>query len=187
MKFILEGAGLFIYPLGLCSLVALYVIIERLISLRSGKVIPRRLSDAIVTGDISHYKGDLKTSAGRIISFYRHAKPDADALKAFAHLEITRLEKGMFLLDVAIAAAPLLGLLGTVAGLVSVFSGDGMPTQEMITRGVGLALSTTILGLSIAIPSILGSSFLYRKIDTLAAKINICVERLIDLKGKDKI
>lgn len=187
MDFILEGAGLFIYPLGLCSFVALFVIIERLISLRTGRIIPRKVADALVSGNLANYAGDQKTSVGRIIYFCKTSNPDCEAIKAYAQLEMSRLEKGMFLLDVAISAAPLLGLMGTVAGLVSVFSVSDMPSQETISRGVGLALSTTLLGLAIAIPSILGSSFLYRRIDTLCARINICVERLIDLQNNSKL
>ena len=96
---------------------------------------------------------------------------------------MTRLERGMFALDIVISAAPLLGLLGTVAGLVTVFaSGEASPTPEAISRGVALALSTTILGLCIAIPAIVGNSYLNRKIDKLCAQINICVERLIDIR-----
>lgn len=187
MDFLLEGAGLFIYPLGLCSFVALFVIIERLISLRTSRVIPHKVADALVSGDLADCDGDQKTAVGRIIYFCKASNPDGEAIKAYAQLEMSRLEKGMFLLDVAISAAPLLGLMGTVAGLVSVFSVSDIPSQETISRGVGLALSTTLLGLAIAIPSILGSSFLYRKIDTLCARINICVERLIDLQSASKL
>lgn len=182
MEFLIQGSGVFIYPLGLCSFVALYVVIERLISLRSSKVVPTEIANALISGKLLKYDADLKTSVGRILYFYKHSNPDAEAIKAFAQLEMSKLERGMFLLDVCVAAAPLLGLLGTVAGLVSVFAGDSIPSPEVITKGVGLALSTTIMGLSIAIPSILGSSFLYRRIDTLCAKINICVERLIDIR-----
>ena len=176
MDFILQGAGVFIYPLGLCSVLALYVIIERLISLRGGKIVPDGLAAALLAG--GNPAADNKSSLGRIINFFYEKSPNAEELKAFARLEMTRLERGMFLLDAAISAAPLLGLLGTVAGLVSVFSSEASLTQEAITRGVGLALSTTILGLSIAIPSILGNLFLSRKIDTLCAKLDICVEHL---------
>lgn len=183
MDFIIEGAGWFIYPLGLCSFVALFVIIERLIALRTSRIIPRNISNALVSGDIKNYDGDEKTSVGRIVYFCRNSDPDCEAIKAYAQLEMSRLEKGMFLLDVAISAAPLLGLMGTIAGLVSVFSVADIPSQETISRGVGLALSTTLLGLSIAIPSILGSSYLYRRIDMLCARINICVERLIDIRN----
>ena len=183
MKFILEGAGVFIYPLGLCSFIAVYIIIERLIALRNSKVVPRGLSNALISGKLEDYEGDLSTSVGRILYFYRHSNPDPDALKAFAQLEMTKLEKGMYWLDTVVSAAPLLGLLGTVAGLVTVFAtNEAVPNPDTISRGVGLALSTTIIGLSIAIPAIVGNSFLTRKIEKLNARINICVERLIDIR-----
>ena len=107
------------------------------------------------------------------------------ARKAFAQLEMTRLERGMFMLDIIISAAPLLGLLGTVAGLVTVFAtDDSIPSPETISKGVGLALSTTIMGLSIAIPAIVGNSYLNRRIDKLCARLNVCVESLIDIQAK---
>ncbi len=181
MEFILQGAGIFIYPLGLCSVAAVFIIIERLLSLRSGKVVPRKIEKLLFEGKLPEVED--KSSAGRIVSFYKLANIDDKALKAFAQLEITKLDRGMFILDIVISAAPLLGLLGTVAGLVSVFStSDGIPSPEVISKGVGLALSTTILGLTIAIPAIVGSSFLNRRIDKLAARLNVCVERLLSIK-----
>ena len=187
MKFVIEGAGIFIYPLALCSLVALYIIVERLVSLRESKVVPRQIAGALISGNLSETEGDLSTTVGRILFFNRNSNPDADALKAFAQLEITRLERGMFALDIVISAAPLLGLLGTVAGLVTVFAtNESTPTPEAISRGVALALSTTILGLYIAIPAIVGNSYLNRRIDKLCARINICVERLIDIRRGEK-
>ena len=183
MNFILEGAGVFIYPLGLCSLVAAFIVFERVFALRASKVVPRPLEEAVIMGKIPEISDGLEESSlGRMVYFCRTASPDSDAVKAFAQFEITRLERGMFLLDGLVSAAPLLGLLGTVSGLVSVFSGADMPTQESISRGVGLALSTTILGLAIAIPGILASSFLYRRIDTLGAALNVCAERLAAAK-----
>lgn len=181
MDFILEGAGIFIYPLGLCSFAAAFIIMERLISLRSGKVIPQRIEEALYAGRLPEVEG--KSSAGRIVAFYKDCTEDPDALKAFARLEVSKLERGMFVLDIVISAAPLLGLLGTVAGLVGVFaSTDGIPTPETISKGVGLALSTTIIGLAIAIPSIIGGAYLNRRIDKLAARLSVCVERLLHIR-----
>ncbi len=183
MKFILEGSGAFIWPLGLCSLLAVYIIVERLISLRMSKVLPRALARALFSDKPEEIKGDKKSTVGRIVLFDRESNPDPEALKAFANFEMGKLERGMFWLDVVISAAPLLGLLGTVAGLVTVFA-EATPSPETISRGVGLALSTTIIGLSIAIPSIAGNSYLNNRIDTLCSKINLCVERLIAIRGK---
>ena len=187
MKFILEGAGVFIYPLGLCSFLALFIIIERLVSLRDAKVLPREVANSLISGRLPQISDDFASSIGRILYFFKTSKPDPEALKAFAQLEMMRLERGMFWLDVVVSAAPLLGLLGTVAGLVAVFASDSaLPTPETISRGVGLALSTTIIGLSIAIPAIVGNSYLNRKIDKLCARLNICVERLIDIRSCEK-
>ena len=169
MDFLLQGAGVFIYPLGLCSVIALYVILERLISLRISNVVPNELASSLLSGDLKKCDINGNSSLGRIVRFFYHNNPDSDELKSFARLEMTRLERGMFLLDASISAAPLLGLLGT---------------QEAISRGVGLALSTTVLGLLIAIPAIVGSLFLYRKIDTLCARLDVCAERLVKMCGK---
>ncbi len=186
MRFILEGAGVFIYPLGACSFLALFIIIERLISLRDSKTVPREIADSLIVGKLPRLSNELSSSIGRILYFFNTSKPDPEALKAYAQLEMTRLERGMFWLDVVVSAAPLLGLLGTVAGLVTVFAtDDAMPTPEAISRGVGLALSTTIIGLTIAIPAIVGNSYLNRKIDKLCARLNICVESLIDIRDKE--
>ncbi|MBQ6533876.1 MAG: MotA/TolQ/ExbB proton channel family protein [Opitutales bacterium] len=185
MKFILEGAGWFIYPLGACSFLALFIIIERIISLRDSKVVPREIAASLVSGRLPQLSGEPSSSIGRILYFFKNSNPDAESLKAFAQLEMTRLERGMFWLDIVVSAAPLLGLLGTVAGLVAVFATDtSLPSPETISRGVGLALSTTMLGLSIAIPAIVGNSYLNRKIDKLCARLNICVESLIDIHEK---
>ncbi|MFI3291876.1 MAG: MotA/TolQ/ExbB proton channel family protein [Opitutales bacterium] len=182
MDFILEGVGVFIYPLALCSLVAVYVIIERIISLRQSKIVPKEIEQALLEGKGLEDLASLNSVAGRILYLEKNTNSNPEALKAFAAQEMIKLERAMFLLDIVVSVAPLLGLLGTVAGLVKVFSGDGLPEPDLIAKGVGLALSTTVLGLAIAIPALAADSYIYRRIETLAAKINLCVERLIDIK-----
>lgn len=182
---LISGAGLFIYPLGLCSLVAVFIIVERLLALRSCKVMPPDLKQKFLTGDVLDEEGDVHSVVGRILFFYHLNKPDPDALKAFASLEKVRLERGMFLLETVIGAAPLIGLLGTVAGLITVFSGispdASLPDPALFVRGIALALTTTMIGLSIAIPALVGFGYLSRRVDTHAAQIDVGVERLIDL------
>ena len=107
MNEILKGTGIFIYPLGLFSVLAMYVIIERLIALRTSRVLPRAMADAFISGEIVKNQGDLDSVAGRIVYFYRKTNPDPEALKAFARLEIARLERGMFILEIVISGAPL--------------------------------------------------------------------------------
>lgn len=174
-------------PLGICSVLAVYIIIERLLALRPARVLPSAIVEAFLAGQVSALPaaGLSRSVAGRIIAFQRTHQPDPDALKAFAMLEITRMERGVFVLDVVVAGAPLIGLLGTVTGLVHVFGGidvgGGLPESGVFTQGIALALSTTMLGLMIAIPALVASGYLYRRIDMLGAQLNVGVERLIDI------
>jgi len=185
MTSILQGAGWFLIPLGLCSIFAVFILAERLIALRSSKILPKAIVDSFVTGQVLELEGDDESVAGRILFFYQLNRPDPEALKAFASLETARLERGMFILDIVVGAAPLIGLLGTVTGLIDVFSGidpeSGLPDPTQFMQGIALALTTTMLGLSIAIPALVGNSYLNRRVDMLTANIFVGVERMIDL------
>lgn len=175
--------GFFVWPLGLFSVVAVFIIAERLIALRPSRVIPQKLVDDLVRGETAQDK--TGSVGGRIVDFTLENKPDAEGVKAFAQLEVTRMERGLFLLDIVVAGAPLLGLLGTVWGLVEVFGGvspeTGIPEPGLFVQGIARALSTTMLGLIIAIVALIGNSYLNRRVDLLASRLNLCVERLIDL------
>ena len=181
---LIDGAGIFIWPLGLCSFLAVFIIVERLIALRAKRVIPRELLDTFMEGENPPAEDD--SVAGRILRFYQRENPDSEQLKAFARLEITRMERGMFILEIVISGAPLIGLLGTVTGLIKVFANiapdTGMPDPASFIEGIALALTTTMLGLSIAIPALVGNGFLIRRVETLAASLDVGVEHLIDLK-----
>lgn len=187
---LLTNAGIFIYPLAVCSFVAVFITVERLLALRNSKVIPRHMVDAFVEGDFAQVEADLKSVTGRIVTFYRERSPDPDALNAFARLEVSRMERGMFLLEVVIGAAPLLGLLGTVTGLTQVFGGfsadTGLPDTGAFIQGIALALNTTILGLAIAIPALAAHAYLLRRVESLAARISVGVECLTELSKKGR-
>jgi biopolymer transport protein ExbB len=93
------------------------------------------------------------------------------------------MERGVPYLDVIYAAAPLIGLSGTVTGLLQVFSqiapDTGLPDPVAFTKGVALALSSTVIGLSIAIPSLVGAGYLSRKVDNYAAELDVLLERIL--------
>ena len=97
----------------------------------------------------------------------------------------TLWREGLFLLEVVVSAAPLLGLLGTVTGLVKVFSqipaGGGVgDTHAVFSEGIAMALLTTIAGLAIAIPTLISHSYLVRLIDKRTTSISWLTERLVD-------
>ncbi len=181
---VLEAAGIFSYPLLACSVLALAVFIERFIALFCRKIFPNSLLESLIVGDLSNLEAKPNTAGGRILKFFLENTPDKDGLKAFARLEVSKLERGVFLLDIVVAVAPLLGLLGTVTGLVSVFSGfdanEPFADTAHFGKGISLALSTTIIGLSIAIPALIAGTWLDRRVDVLAARIDAGVERLLE-------
>ncbi len=188
----LTDTGLFAFPLLACSLLAAFVIVERLLAFRQSKIFPSWLvpyvqgkaqPDTSVESPLTH------SAAGRIIHYYYSQLPDSDTLKAYVNLEIRRLERGLNWLDLIIGVAPFLGLLGTVAGLVSVFGAfNTMPTDSQainnnlfFASGIALALSTTLCGLAIAIPTMIGNTYLSRRVDILEAKLYLLAEQLAAL------
>lgn len=187
MRELIANAGIFAWPLGLCSLLAAVIVIERLFALRRSRIIPSFYEDAFTQGEIPP-SGDPVSVAGRIVEYYHQRRLDAEQLKAYTRLQVTRMERGLFILEIVVSAAPLIGLLGTVTGLVTVFSQispeTGLPDPAAFVEGVSLALTTTILGLSIAIPSLAFNSYLNRRVDTYEAQLEVGVERLIGAMKK---
>jgi|UniRef100_UPI004049822A biopolymer transport protein ExbB len=183
---VFKGAGLLIYPLGLCSAVAVFIICERAFALRRTAVMPQDLVDAVVNN--RPLTGGRHTVLARIVEFAELHKNDEGAVKAFARLEINRMERGIPYLDVIYAAAPLIGLTGTVTGLLRVFSQispeTGLPDPVAFTSGVALALSATVIGLTIAIPSLVGGGWLQRKVENYAAQLDVLLERILQRGDK---
>ena len=68
---LLTNTGIFLYPLALCSFIAVFITVERLIALRNSSVIPQRLVDAFVEGDLDEVEADLESVTGRIICFHQ--------------------------------------------------------------------------------------------------------------------
>ena len=178
---VLKGAGVLIYPLAVCSAAAVFIVCERAYALRRAAVMPADLVDAVVSG--RPLVGGRHTVLARIVEFAEQHRHDEGAVKAFARLELNRMERGIPYLDVIYAAAPLIGLTGTVTGLLQVFSqispDTGLPDPVAFTKGVALALSATVIGLTIAIPSLVGSGYLQRKIENYAAQLDVLLERIL--------
>ena len=92
------------------------------------------------------------------------------------------MERGLVFLEIIVGAAPLLGLLGTVTGLVKVFSNvsidTGLPDPASFTQGIALAMTTTVLGLSVAIPCLIANSYFQRRVETYAVQIESLLEQM---------
>lgn len=192
-SFFQEG-GFFMILLGLTSVAGLAAIVFKFLSLQRGRIVPGELA-AKVDGFENTVQGsgvepvlrefDRGESAlARLCAVaVRHRGKSqseiADAIQAMAREEIVRLQAGMAAIDVVIAVAPLLGLLGTAAGLVVVFDGlQGDSDWVRIGFGIGRALKTTIVGLAIAVPAIIAQGYFQRKIDTYASRLEVLLTKL---------
>ncbi|HEV7866233.1 MAG TPA: MotA/TolQ/ExbB proton channel family protein, partial [Chthoniobacteraceae bacterium] len=106
-----------------------------------------------------------------------------EAVATRARHELVRLESGLFILEIIVGIAPLLGLLGAVSGLVTVFAAFGSNASAQdphgIAKGISEALSTTIVGLAIAIPSLIAYSYFSKKIEKMASDMETLIAELL--------
>jgi biopolymer transport protein ExbB len=175
--------GIAMYPLMLCSVVGLAIILERVWVLRRQKVISSTLAELIQRNPPPpEQKEKLKalsendgTVLGELVQVvFAHAslaKPEnVEAVQSVARQIVGRMERGLTTLSLIAEISPLLGLLGTVSGMVHLFMdvaqhGLGEPSQ--ISRGIFEALIATLTGLAVAIPALTAYMYLRRRIELL--------------------
>jgi biopolymer transport protein ExbB len=117
-----------------------------------------------------------------------------DALNASGRREMERLERGLLVLEVVAGVAPLLGLLGTVLGMVSVFdaiTAEGLGNAQVLSSGISEALVTTVTGLIIGIPALALYSYYVKRTDSLAIELHELgtsfVLRLAESSGRPRV
>lgn len=175
--------------LGILSFIAIFIICERTVALRKKSIIPQDLVDSALQGKFQQDTTfeDNASALGRIINFVEQHPGDVDGAKAYARLEVIKMERGVSYLDVIYTAAPLIGLIGTVFGLLQAFNATDpetrMPEPIEFTHSVGFALSATLLGLIVALISLSGNGYLQRKIDHHAARLDVLLERILAQKN----
>lgn len=196
-EFIVHG-GFFMYLLLSCSVVSLTTMILRGWALRREKVIPSWLwnrIEALQPGETGHALERLGQTVqadpsplSRIASVaIKHLEwprsENMEAVQTRARHEVIGMEKGLVVLEVIVGIAPLLGLLGAVSGLVTVFGNLGasetVSDPRGIAKGISEALNTTIAGLAIAIPSLIAYSYLSRKVETMSVEMESIVGELL--------
>jgi len=191
----LQKGGIFMIPLGLTSLAGMTAILYKLLALTRNRVIPTGLARQIenfqqlastaqmdpVLREITHGHSALARLAA--VAVKHRGKPHRDitmAVESAAREETARLHAGIGVLDVAITIAPLLGLLGTASGLVTIFQGLSEAADHLtIARGIAEALTTTIFGLAIAVPCVIAHGFFTRRIEVLTVRLESLLADLV--------
>jgi biopolymer transport protein ExbB len=194
VSFFTKG-GLFMWPLLACSIVTVTTIVLSVLTLREKKVLPLVIESEIerlVPGGsaerLMRIVNDDNSSLARItrVALQHMRWPRSENIEfaqTKARAELVRLERGLIVLEVVTGIAPLIGLIGTVSGLVQVFSGLGLSSGAADTKavalGISMALNCTIFGLSIAVPSLIGFSYFSKKVEVLSVQMESIVSDLI--------
>ena len=189
------------WPLLICSIVAMAIVAERLWVLRSGNVIPKHLVSQ-VWGWIKSHQMDAKkikqikatSPLGRVIaSGLVNAKHGRAVMKESINdvldHEIHEMERFLNALGSIATITPLLGLLGSVIGMMEMFSTlmvNGTGDGSALAGGIAIALVTTAMGLFIAIPSLFCYRFMLRRVDDLAVFMEQETIKLVDALYDEK-
>src|ERR1700730_15800442 len=190
-----ERGGLFMWPLLICSIVALTTIILRGFALREKNVMPlviqseiERLMPGGSPDRLMRIVENDQSSLARIVRVARQhlrspRSENVEAVQTRARHEMVILEKGLIVLEVITGIAPLLGLIGAVSGLVHVFSHLGLSSGASDTRqsalGIAEALNATVFGLSIAVPTLIAFSYFSKKVEVMSVEMETLVVELI--------
>jgi biopolymer transport protein ExbB len=196
---IIQAAGWPIWPLLACSILALAIVIERFISLREPKVVPPKLleevlgvtrngvpaPDVVTQLEQNSALGEVLASGLRAVN----ADPRCSEVDLRATMEgagrvvAHRLERYLSALATIASAAPLMGLFGTVVGMIEIFGSQapsgatgGNPAQ--LAHGISVALYNTAFGLIIAIPSLIFWRYFRGQVDAFVMTLELSAERL---------
>jgi biopolymer transport protein ExbB len=199
----LHKGGIFMIPLGVTSVVGVAAIVYKFLSLSSPRVMPAELEKQVATfADLAHSgrevslvkeveKGGSALARLAASAIKHRGKPQSDiatAVESAARMEVARLYSGIGVLDIVITVAPLLGLLGTASGLVTIFQGLSDAADHLaIARGIAEALNTTIFGLAIAVPCVIAHGYFMRRIELLTVKLESLLADLCDACRGDSI
>ena len=197
---IIQAAGWPIWPLIVCSILALALVIERFISLQTHKVAPPKLLDEVLQLTRSRVPGhdaivrlEQHSALGEVLASglrTLNSQPQCSDEDLRAQMEQTgrlvahRLERYLSALATIASAAPLMGLFGTVVGMIDIFGSQtpsgvtgGNPAQ--LAHGISVALYNTAFGLIVAIPSLIFWRYFRARVDAYLLTLELAADRLV--------
>jgi len=183
------------------SITGLCFIIERGWMLRWHKVIPPEVESAVESckdrANVPMLRSICEKNASPlsrllIVAADHLDQPkadNADAVQTQARHEIVQLERGLVVLEIIVGIAPLIGLVGTIAGMMSAFSElghTGLNDVAKLAGGIGLILKATLFGLLIAIPALIAWSYFNKKVEVLAVEMERLCEGFVRRQYRDE-
>jgi biopolymer transport protein ExbB len=195
--FVVKGGPVMI-PIALCSLLALMLVVERLVSLRRGNIIPPQFMPGLTAllespdgrARAVDYCGKSNTPIATLLlaAIKRLGEPlevIERRIQEAGEREIAKLRKHFRLLSVIASVAPLLGLLGTITGMITAFqtvatSAEALGRTELLAKGIYEAMITTAGGLMVAIPTLVAYHWLSAKVDRLVHDMDGIVMEFVE-------
>jgi len=192
----------FVYALLiLTSVVGLAFIVERGFVLRWRRVVPPEIEAAVEScqsrEDVPMLRRvcqQHKSPMSRLLLVATEhldwpKAENSDAIQTRARHEIARLERGLVVLEIIVGIAPLLGLVGTIAGMMTLFGNigqSGLNDASRLAKGIALILNATLMGLLIAIPSLIFWSYYSKKVESLAVEMESLCHEFVQRQYRDE-
>jgi len=187
--------------LGVTSIVGLTFIIERAFALRWRRVVPSEIEAAVrschTPEDVPMLKRvceqhDSPMSRLLLVAAEHLHWPkvdNVDATQTRARREVIRLERGLVVLEIIVGIAPLLGLVGTIVGMMSAFSdvGQSLNNASKLAKDIATILNATLLGLLIAIPSLIFWSYYNKKVEAIAVEMEGLCDEFIRRQYREQV
>ncbi len=192
---IIKAGGWLMAPLILCSIVAVAIVTERLWTLQTQRVAPEHLAAQVWNWLKNGELDDERLQAlransplGRILAAglaQRHAARETmnEAIEDSGRHVVHELDRYLITLGTIATISPLLGLLGTVLGIMRVFaaiSASGLGNPAALAGGISEALTTTVAGLAVAVPAYIMHRYLRGKVDDLVVRMERETLRLVN-------
>ena len=193
--FVWEQTGFMRWPLGLCIVVGIIVIIWKFFSLMAKSTSTRKILkevDELLVGqridEALELTRESSSPAANILyaGLERHEEGTDRVMKAIENqglIELSKLERGLVVLATLTNVAPLLGFLGTVIGMIIAFQSieaAGEVEATLVAGGIKVALLTTAAGLTIAIPVSIAHNYFVSRIDSLVIDMEESAQKMID-------
>ena len=193
---IVQSGGWLMVPILLCSVIAAAICVERIWTLQRSRIAPQNLLAQVWTALRGRAMGqdklaELRASsplgvvlAAGVANARRGREVMKEAMEEAAAQVTHDLERYLTALGVIASISPLLGLLGTVVGMIEVFTAlmlEGTGNASVLAGGISQALITTAAGLSVAIPAIMCHRFLQRRVDELVMTMEQEAVKLVDI------
>lgn len=193
---LIQTGGYLMAPILVCSVIALAIIAERLWSLRKEKIAPKHLVaqiynmrkknqlDMNAVNELKENSALGRVLAAGLMNMHHSRDVMKESIEETGRHVVHEMEKYLNMLGTVAAITPLLGLLGTVVGMIKVFTAitsQGVGNPAVLAGGISEALLTTAAGLSVAIPALIASRYFRRHVDGLVVHMEEEAIKLVEV------